>query len=72
MSSVKDLVVEHHRKDVGLSELRNLKAMDLWRFKAPCKESFEFQLPGNVEKLGIFWSNVESLGRVDELTHVTV
>ncbi len=35
--------------------------MNLWRFKAKTKEAFEFELPKGLEKLGIFWSNIDSI-----------
>lgn len=59
--SVQHLVVEHHKKDTGFSDLPNLKMMNLWRFKAPVKDAFDFELPDSLEEVGIFWSNVESL-----------
>ena len=61
LRSVEDLVVEHNRRDTGFSELSNLKMMNLWRFKAPVTDEFEFGLPERLEEVGIFWSNVESL-----------
>jgi hypothetical protein len=61
LTSVQHLVLEHHRNDIGISTLTNLKMMNLWRFKAKVKATFEFGLPKGIEKLGIFWSNVENL-----------
>lgn len=61
LTSVQHLVLEHHKNDTGISTLTNLKMMNLWRFKAKVKETFEFGLPKGIEELGIFWSNVEGL-----------
>ncbi len=61
LPTVKHLVVEHNSKDVGFSMLPATKMMNLWRFRAPAKSAFEFDLPDTLEKLGIYWSNVESL-----------
>lgn len=61
LQSVKNLVVEHHKRDTGFSELSNLRMMNLWRFKAPAREEFKFELPERLEEVGIFWSNVDSL-----------
>jgi hypothetical protein len=61
LPSVQYLVLEHHKKDIGVSRLMNLKMMNLWRFKADAKEMFEFDFPKGIEELGIFWSNVKSL-----------
>lgn len=62
LATVQRLVVEHDKKDIGISKLTNLKMMNLWRFKAKAINTFEFDLPRRVEELGIFWSNVDSLG----------
>lgn len=61
LPSIQNLVVEHHKRDLGYTELSKLKMLHLWRFKAPTRDVFEFHLPETVERLGIFWSNVEHL-----------
>ncbi len=58
---IQSLVIEHHRKDVGLRELHNLRMLHLWHYKAPSSDSFELSLPPNLEEFGLNWSNVESL-----------
>lgn len=61
MTSVQNLVLEHHKNDTGVSTLTNLMMMHLWRFKAKAKDAFKFGLPRELEELGVFWSNIESL-----------
>ncbi len=61
LKSVQNLVLEHHRRDIGLSELHDLKMINLWRYKASSPEAYELELPPGLEEMGLFWSNVESL-----------
>ncbi|MEP4036545.1 hypothetical protein [Pseudophaeobacter sp.] len=61
LASLERLVVEHNKKDQGFSSLSNLVMMNLWHFKVTAKDAFEFELPKNLEEVGIFWSNIDSL-----------
>ncbi|WP_107496791.1 hypothetical protein [Thalassobius sp. I31.1] len=61
LASVRHLVVEHHKKDTGLSALANLKMINLWRFKVAANNAFQFELPNSLAELGVYWSNIVSL-----------
>ncbi len=61
LRSVRNLVIDYHRKDAGLAEMHDLRMIDLWRYKAAYPNDFEFHFPQGVEEVGLFWSNIGTL-----------
>jgi len=66
-----DLVVWfHNMRDHGLSELRKLRKLDVWRYKSPDGTLAGIEVPASVTDLGLYWTNATSLHGLPRLPNL--
>ena len=67
---LRKLVWEWNRKDIGCATLGALVMLHLWHYKSQTADFSRLELPTQITELGIFWSNVETLGGLGPLSRL--